>query len=50
TGEYWDLLAAGSMRDKAHLVDYDNYKKNLEILEKKGIAHYYEFIPRGEIY
>ncbi|MCJ7789233.1 MAG: hypothetical protein MUP69_03450 [Candidatus Atribacteria bacterium] len=38
------------MRDKAHLVDYNNYKKSLEILEKEGIAHYYEFIPRGEIY
>ncbi|MDP2945195.1 MAG: hypothetical protein Q8N86_02440 [Atribacterota bacterium] len=50
TGEDWDLLAAGSMRDKAHLADYNNYKKSLEILEKKGIAHYYEFIPRGEIY
>ena len=50
TGEDWDLLAAGTMRDKAHLADYNNYKKNLEILEKKGIAHYYEFIPRGEIY
>jgi len=50
TGEDWDLLAAGTMRDKAHLADYNNYKKNLEILESKGIAHYYEFIPRGEIY
>jgi glycosyltransferase involved in cell wall biosynthesis len=50
TGEDWSLLAAGTMRDKAHLVDYNNYKKSLEILEKKGIAHYYEFIPRGEIY
>jgi len=50
TGEDWDLLAAGTMRDKAHIKDYNNYKKSLEILENKGIAHYYEFIPRGEIY
>jgi len=50
TGEDWDLLAAGAMRDKAHLADYNQYKKNLEILEKEGMAHYYEFIPRGEIY
>lgn len=50
TGEDWDLLAAGTMRDKAHIKDYNNYKKSLEILEKEGIAHYYEFIPRGEIY
>ncbi len=50
TGESWDLLAAGTLRDKAHLEDYNHYKKSLEILEKKGIAHYYEFIPRGDIY
>ncbi|MDD3628729.1 MAG: glycosyltransferase, partial [Actinomycetota bacterium] len=45
-----DLLAAGTMRDSAHTKDYNNYKKSLEILEKEGMAHYYEFIPRGEIY
>jgi len=50
TGEDWDLLAAGAMRDPAHLEDYNNYKKSLEILENKGVAHYYEFIPRGDIY
>ena len=50
TGENWDLLAAGAMRDEAHTGDYNNYKKSIEILEKKGIAHYYEFIPRGETY
>jgi glycosyltransferase involved in cell wall biosynthesis len=50
SGEPWDLLAAGIIRDKAHIEDYNNYKKSLEILEKKGIAHYYEFIPRGAIY
>jgi len=49
-GEDWDLLAAGFMRDEAHIRDYNDYKKSLEILEKKGIAHYYEFIPRGETY
>ncbi len=50
TGEDWDLLAAGTLRDVAHLEDYNNYKKSLEILENKGVAHYYEFIPRGDIY
>jgi len=50
TGESWDLLAAGTMRDSNHLENYNNYKKSLEILENKGIAHYYEFIPRGDIY
>jgi glycosyltransferase involved in cell wall biosynthesis len=50
TGESWDLLAAGTMRDSNHLEDYNNYKKSLEILANKGIAHYHEFIPRGDIY
>jgi 1,2-diacylglycerol 3-alpha-glucosyltransferase len=50
TGESWDLFAAGTMRDSNHLEDYNNYKKSLEILENKGIAHYYEFVPRGDIY
>lgn len=46
----WDLLAAGSLRDPAHTQDYDHYKKEVEFLEKKGLAHYFEFIPRGDIY
>jgi len=50
TGEEWDLLAAGSMRDPAHKQDYEKYKNGVELLEQKGLAHYYEFIPRGEIY
>lgn len=50
TGQEWDLLAAGSMRDPNHLTDYENYLEQLAALEKKGLAHYFEFIPRGEIY
>ena len=50
TGESWDLLAAGAMRDPNHLDDYNKYRKEIELLEQKGRAHYYEFIPRGEIY
>ncbi len=50
TGQDWDLLAAGSMRDPAHKNDYEKYVNGLELLEQKGLAHYYEFIPRGEIY
>lgn len=50
TGEEWDLLAAGAMRDPNHLADYEKYKGDVELLEKKGLAHYYEFIPRGDIY
>ncbi len=50
TGEEWDLLAAGAMRDPAHRQDYEKYKNGVELLEKKHLAHYYEFVPRGERY
>ncbi|MFQ5491319.1 MAG: glycosyltransferase [Phycisphaerae bacterium] len=50
TGKKWDLLAAGSMRDPNHQTDYDKYVNSLQVLERKGMAHFYEFIPRGETY
>ncbi|MGC9453699.1 MAG: glycosyltransferase [Phycisphaerae bacterium] len=50
SGEQWDLLAAGTMRDPNHRRDYERYKTQVELLEKKGLAHYYEFVPRGDIY
>lgn len=50
TGQSWDLLAAGTMRDPAHRADYERYRGDLELLERKGIAHYYEFVPRGDLY
>lgn len=50
TGQDWDLLAAGAMRDPNHKEDYEKYKAEVQLLEKKGLAHYYEFIPRGEAY
>jgi glycosyltransferase involved in cell wall biosynthesis len=50
TGEEWDLLAAGTMRDPAHREDYDRWKNDLQVLEQKGLAHYYEFVPRGDTY
>lgn len=50
TGQEWTLLAAGNMRDKNHKQDYERYKRQINILEKKGLAHYYEFVPRGELY
>ncbi len=49
-GLEWSLLAAGAVRDPNHLPDYKKYKDQVQLLEKKGLAHYYEFIPRGEIY
>jgi glycosyltransferase involved in cell wall biosynthesis len=50
TGEDWDLLAAGTWRDPNHKQDYDRYRSEVELLEKKGLAHYYEFVPRGDVY
>ncbi len=50
TGQEWDLLAAGTMRDPAHRQDYENWTTEIRALESKGIAHYYEFIPRGDDY
>jgi len=50
TGEEWDLLAAGAMRDPAHREDYEEWRAGIQILAGKGIAHYHEFIPRGEDY
>ncbi len=49
-GQKWDLLAAGTLRDPNHKADYEKYKGDVELLEKKGLAHYFEFVPRGEIY
>ena len=50
TGQDWDLLAAGAMRDPSDVKNYQKYKGQVELLEGKGLAHYYEFIPRGDIY
>ncbi|MCX7966519.1 MAG: hypothetical protein N2596_07840 [Syntrophorhabdaceae bacterium] len=50
TGKHWDLLAAGAMRDINDLKEYERYRAEVEFLSKKGLAHYYEFIPRGDIY
>lgn len=50
TGQVWNLLAAGTVRDPNHYADYTRYREDLEILERKGLAHYFEFIPRGDTY
>jgi len=50
TGEEWDLLAAGQMRDPNDLCNYQKYRGDVELLEQKGLAHFYEFIPRGDLY
>jgi len=50
TGQEWDLLAAGTMRDPNHQRDYEDWKSDVQVLAGKGIAHYHEFIPRGDDY
>lgn len=50
SGQDWDLLAAGTMRDPNHRRDYEEWKSEIEVLAKKGLAHYHEFIPRGDAY
>lgn len=50
TGQEWDLLAAGAVRDPNHRADYEKWKTNALELQARGIAHYREFIPRGELY
>ena len=39
TQQEWDLLAAGTWRDPHHKADYDKYKSQVDLLEKKGLAH-----------
>ena len=48
--ERWDLLAAGTWRDPHHKADYETWKNYILNLQEKRIAHYYEFIPRGDLY
>ncbi len=50
TGEKWHLFAAGSMRDPNHKQDYEKYVDELKLLEREGMARYFEFVPRGDIY
>lgn len=50
TGEEWVLLGAGDMRDWRHREDYEKYVTGVKLLQEKGLAHFYEFTPRGEIY
>ena len=50
TDIWWDLLAAGAMRDPNHMPDYLLYRNQIEVLERKRMAHFYEFIPRGDVY
>jgi 1,2-diacylglycerol 3-alpha-glucosyltransferase len=50
TGQDWDLLAAGTVRDPNHQADYEKYRGQVQLLERKGLARYFEFVPRGDRY
>jgi 1,2-diacylglycerol 3-alpha-glucosyltransferase len=50
SGVDWDLLAAGSLRDPNHKAEYEKYRHGVKLLEDKGLAHFYEFVPRGDPY
>ena len=49
-GQQWQLLAAGEVRDPDDLQEYASYRAQIEALQAKGLAYFYEFIPRGEQY
>ncbi len=50
SGQEWDLLAAGAMRDPNHRREYEEWKSEVEVLAGKGLARYHEFVPRGDDY
>jgi glycosyltransferase involved in cell wall biosynthesis len=50
SGLSWDLLAAGEMRDPADRDAFLKYRGDVELLERRGLAHFYEFVPRGDLY
>ena len=50
TGQEWDLLAAGTVRDPHDVPQYERWRSEAMELQGKGIAHYYEFVPRGDLY
>lgn len=50
TGDEWMLFAAGEMRDPNHRRDYELYVGQLRELERRHMARYFPFVPRGDIY
>ena len=50
TGDEWLLFAAGEMRDPNHRADYERYIQLIRQLEKRHMAQYFPFIPRGDLY
>jgi len=50
TGEDWMLLAAGNMRDPDDTRFFETCRARALDLQARGLAHYLEFDPRGDIY
>ena len=49
TGQRWDLLAGGAVNE-ADADEYERYRGDIRQLERKGLAHYYEFTPQGDAF
>ncbi|HSW46891.1 MAG TPA: hypothetical protein VLM89_15120 [Phycisphaerae bacterium] len=47
TGQHWDLLATGVLPDPWQPTEPAGGEAELRQLERKGLAHFYEFIPTG---
>lgn len=50
TGQEWSLLAAGAIRGPEDQADGDPSRGEVQQLENKGLAHYFEFVARGDNY
>jgi len=50
TGLDWVLLAAGDIRDPHDRPEFERYVNDVRLLEEKGLAHFYRFTPRGDVY
>lgn len=50
TGEDLLLFAAGDVRDPEHVQTYEKYREGIKGLYEKGLAKYYKFSPRGDVY
>jgi glycosyltransferase involved in cell wall biosynthesis len=50
SGQKWDLLAAAAPADMQRQPEYEHFKGQVQLLEQKGLAHYYEFVPHGDLF
>ena len=50
TGQDWTLLAAGDIRDPHDRSEFERYVRGVQLLQEKGIGHFYRFTPRGDVY